>query len=104
MLAQVVVDQLTKRSGGNRTILMHAARSGDAMTLSAVKDACQKVCDPSTVSEPSQGIVTLRGESTRALSRTPCTRLSPNETSSVHADIAFNNSYVREFIIHGDVF
>lgn len=58
---QVVVDQLTKRSGDDRTILMHAARSGDAMTLSAVKNACQNVCDPSKVSKPSQqGSATLR--------------------------------------------
>lgn len=47
--AQGMRHHLTMRSGDGRTILMHAARSGNAMALSEVVEACQSTCDPGTV-------------------------------------------------------
>lgn len=41
---------LTRRSGDRRTILMYAARSGNAEALCEVAKACQAACYPKTVS------------------------------------------------------
>lgn len=48
-LSQGVGPHLTRQSGNGMTILMHAARSGNAMALRVVAQAVRRVCHPHDV-------------------------------------------------------
>ncbi len=48
-MQQGVSPQLTRQSGDGTTILMHAAKGGNAMALRAVAQSVRRACDPQTV-------------------------------------------------------